>query len=51
VEVAPAGTAAPLADGNPRATTVFVTADRTGDRPYLDPEGLSDAHSKPVTYV
>ncbi|MEI5519852.1 MBL fold metallo-hydrolase [Streptomyces brasiliscabiei] len=25
-----------LADGNQQATTAFVTADRTGDRPYLD---------------
>ncbi|MCB5178394.1 MBL fold metallo-hydrolase [Streptomyces antimicrobicus] len=30
------GTAAWLADGNPQTTTAFVTADRTGGRPYLD---------------
>ncbi|MFG2797913.1 MBL fold metallo-hydrolase [Streptomyces pseudovenezuelae] len=30
------GMAAWLADGNPRATTAFLTADHTGDRPYLD---------------
>ncbi|MFJ3307634.1 rhodanese-like domain-containing protein [Streptomyces sp. NPDC086549] len=30
------GMAAWLADGNPRATTAFLTADRAGNRPYLD---------------
>ncbi|MCF3132292.1 MBL fold metallo-hydrolase [Streptomyces olivochromogenes] len=30
------GMTAWLADGNPRATTAFVTADQAGDRPYLD---------------
>lgn len=30
------GMTAWLADGNPRATTAFVTADHAGDRPYLD---------------